>query len=95
MGCVKGNGNVVTDFIPIMVFFCMQQQASVKAGQCQTTRNNVISEPSTSTAVINKALIDTLNRLQSAVYVCVCEKVCGGLLVCVCGGGGDIIHHYH
>ena len=76
----------------IMVFFCMQQQASVKAGQCQTTPNNVISEPSTSTAVINKALIDTLNRLQSAVCVCVCvcvcAKVCGGLLVCVCVGGG-------
>ena len=94
----------------IMVFLnCMQQQAaslSGRAAQCQTTPNNVISKPSTSTAVINKALIDTLNRLQSA--VCVCAKVCGmacsvSVWVCVCGGGGgwregrvwDIIHHYH
>ena len=82
----------------------------MKAGQCQTTPNNVISEPSTSTAVINKALIDTLNRLQSAVCVCVCvcvqKYVEAYSCVCVGGGGGgeggwrdggvwDIIHHYH
>ena len=81
----------------IMVFLnCMQQQAaslSGRAAQCQTTPNNVISKPSTSTAVINKALIDTLNRLQSA--VCVCAKVCGmacsvSVWVCVCVGGGGV-----
>ena len=79
-----------------MVFFAGTNRAASLSSQ--TTPNNVISKPNTSTAVINKAVIDTLNRLQSAMWstrVCaapmqgeagVCVCVCVYVVVGICGG---------